>query len=130
MTLQLNVRGQDLEKAAHGVWILYEDEIEFCIARANTPEYRDALRKITRQNKRQLEMGTMSEAKSDAIMADLMAEHILAGWKGLYNAGEEFPYNRENAIAFLSDPQYADIKEWIMMQAQDAENYRKETLGK
>lgn len=130
MTLQLNVRGQDPDKAAHGVWIPYEDEIEFLVARANTPEYREAVRKITRQNKRQIENGTMSEAKSDRIMADLMAEHILVGWRGLSNNGEEFEYTRENAVAFLSDPQYLDIKEWIMAQAQDAENYRRETAKK
>jgi len=128
--LKLNLRGTDLDKATAGVWIEYEEGISFRIARANTPGYRDALKKMTRQHKRQIEQGTLSDAKSDRLMAELMADWILLDWKGMKNGKEDFPYSRENARAFLSAEQYADIKEWIMQQALEAENYRAETQKK
>lgn len=128
--LKLNLRGTDLDKATAGVWIEYEDGISFRIARANTPGYRDALRKMQRQHKRQIEQGTLSDIKSDKLMSELMADWILLGWKGLKNGKEDFPYTPENARAFLAEPAYADIKEWIMMQALEAENYRADTQKK
>ena len=124
--LKLNVRGVDLGKAADGVWIAYEGDIEFKIARANTPGYRDAIKRLHRQHKHQIESGTMSEQLSDNLLADLMAEHILVDWKGLMNGKEEFKYSKNAAKTFLKDERYAEIREWIMVQAQNVENYRNE----
>jgi len=128
--LDLNLQGVDLEKAAAGVLIQYEGPIKFRIARANTPGYRSAVRRIMKMHKRQIENGSLSDEQSDKITAQLMAEHILVDWEGLSNDGENFPYTKENAEAFLGDPQYAEIREWIMAQAQDLENFRSEEAKK
>ena len=119
--LQLNIPSVDTGKAAEGVWIDYEDSIRFKIARANTPAYREAVKKIHRQHKRQIDAGTMSDSLSDSIMAGLMAEHILVDWEGLMNGGEEFPYTKEHAEQLLAAEEFTEIREWIMMQAQDNE---------
>lgn len=128
--LKLNVPSVDTGKAAEGVWIDYDDGIQFKIARSNTPAYREAVKKIHRQHKRQIDAGTMSDSLSDSIMAGLMAEHLLVDWKGLMSDGKEFPYSKENATAFLSEEAYGEIREWIMKQSQDNENYRTEDIKK
>ena len=128
--LKLNVPSIDTGKAAEGVWIPYENGIEFKIARSNTPLYREAVKKIHRQHKRQIDAGTLSDSLSDSIMANLMAEHILLDWKGLKNGKEDFPYTRQNAADFLAEESYSEIREWIMVQAQDVENFRAEDIKK
>ena len=128
--LELNLQGVDLEKAAAGVLINYEGAISFRIARANTQGYRNAVRKIMKMHKRQIDNGSLGDEAADKITAKLMAQHILIDWEGLTNGGEEFPYTTENAQDFLADERYAEIREWIMAQAQDLENFRVEEAKK
>ena len=122
--LELNIKAIDLEKAAGGVWIEYEDGIWFLIARSNSPAYRGAVRRMHKQHKHQIENETLSDAKSDALMADLIAAHILVGWKGLKSGSKEFPYSFANAVALLSSEAYSEIRAWVMAQAEDLENFR------
>ena len=128
--LDLNIKAIDLDKAASGVWIEYDDGISFLIARSNSPDYRNAVRRMHKQYKFQIDNETLSDAKSDALMAGLIASHILIGWKGLKSAGEDFKYTRDNAVALLSDERYSEIKAWIMAQAEDLENFRNEEVKK
>lgn len=128
--LELNLQGVDLDKAATGVMIPYEHGVSFRIARANTPGYREAVRRIIKLHKRQLDSGSMGDAESDKITAKLMAKHILVDWEGMKNGGKDFPYSVENAEEFLLDERYAEIREWIMAQAQDLENFRGEQIKK
>ena len=122
--LDLNLKAIDLDKAASGVWIEYDDGISFLIARSNSQDYKTAVRRMHKQYKYQIDNETLSDAKSDALMAGLIASHILIGWKGLESSGEEFKYTRDNAIALLSDERYGEIRAWIMVQADDLENFR------
>jgi hypothetical protein len=128
--LKLNIKSVDLDAASGGVWIEYDDKISFKIARANHPAYRSAVKHMHKQHRRQIDNGTMSEELSEKLLAELMAQHILVGWKGLKNNGKNFEYTVDNATAFLQAPQYEEIRDWIMMQAQDIENYRSEVVKK
>ncbi|MDH3375354.1 MAG: hypothetical protein OEQ39_00085 [Gammaproteobacteria bacterium] len=128
--LNLNIGAIDLEKSESGVWIEYDSGISFLIARADTSPYRSAVRKMHKRYKRQIEQETLSDEKSDRLMAELMAEHILLGWSGMMNGKEEFKYSRDNAVAFLSDERYAEVRQWIMAQSQDLENFRAEEVKK
>lgn len=128
--LQLNLKAIDLDTSESGVWKEYDEGIEFLVARSNTPGYRGAVKRIQKQHKRQLETDSLSDVKSEKLAAELMSDHILKGWKGLNNSGEVFEYNRENAIAFLSDERYIEIRRWIMTQADDLENFRQDEVKK
>lgn len=128
--LNLNIKAIDLEKSEAGVWIEYDGGIEFLIARSNTPAYRKAVKQMHKRYKRQIENETLSDEKSDRLMAELMAEHILLDWTGMKNGDEEFKYSRESAIAFLSDERYAEVRQWIMAQADDLENFRQDEVKK
>lgn len=128
--LQLNLKAIDLDASESGVWIEYDDGIEFLIARANTPTYRGAVKRIQKQHKRQIDNDSLSDTKSEKLAAELMSDHMLKGWRGMKNAGEEFEYNRGNCIAFLSDERYLEIRKWIVQQAEDLENFRAEEVKK
>jgi hypothetical protein len=128
--LQLNVKSVDLDAAAGGVWIDYDGNISFKIARANHPAYRSAVKRMHKQHKRELEQGTMSDELSEKLLCELMAQHLLLDWKGMKNAGKKFEYSVENATAFLNAPQYEEVRDWIMLQANDIENYRSDELKK
>lgn len=129
-SFNLNIGAIDLEKAEAGTWIEYDNGIEFLIARSNTPAYRKAVRHMHKRYKRQIDNETLSDEKSDRLMAELMADHILLDWSGLKNGKEEFKYSRENAVAFLSDERYAEVRLWIMAQADDLENFREDEAKK
>ncbi len=128
--LDLNISSVDLEKAESGAWVPYEEGISFKIARANTPAYRGAVRRMHRQHKRQIDQESLSDAQSDNIMADLMSSYLLLDWKGLVNGGEEFPYTKENAELLLKAEKYSELRNWIVAQANDLENFRSETIKK
>ena len=126
----LNLPQIDLEKAAAGVWVPYSGDIRFLIARSDSPEYVRAIKQLERRFGTQLTSGAMTDNEADRLLAGLMVDHILNGWEGLQNDEEEFPYNRENALALMADPSYADLRAWIMKQAGDIENYRREKVKK
>lgn len=128
--LQLNIKAIDLDASESGVWKEYDDGIEFLIARSNTPGYRGAVKRIQKQHKRQLDTDSLSDTKSDKLAAELIADYILKDWKGLRNNGKKFEYSRESAIAFLADERYLEIRRWIVSQADDLENFRKEEVEK
>ena len=85
-----------------GVWVPYKGDVEFLIARANNPKYRRRLSYFYEKNKRLLDgKGDAAEAKSNEIMATVMGETILLGWKDLQYKGKDLEYSRANAKTML-----------------------------
>lgn len=122
--MDLNLNSIDLETAEDGQWVEYADGIEFLIARAGNPKYNAALQRFYRRHKRAIEDKSMSDAAADAGLVDVMARHILLGWKGITDKGEPLEYSEANAKALLSDQRYAEVRAWITEQSNDVENYR------
>ena len=106
-----------------GVWVPYKGDVEFLIARANNPKYRRRLSYFYEKNKRLLDgKGDAAEAKSNEIMATVMGETILLGWKGKVSIkGEVLTYNKANAIRLLEVPLF---REWVTSQANDQHAYK------
>lgn len=106
-----------------GVWVPYKADVEFLIARANNPKYRRRLSYFYEKNKRLLDgKGDAAEAKSNEIMATVMGETILLGWKGTVKIkGEVLAYNKANAIRLLEVPMF---REWVTSQANDQHAYK------
>lgn len=106
-----------------GVWVPYKGDVEFLIARANNPKYRRRLSYFYEKNKRLLDgKGDAAEAKSNEIMATVMGETILLGWKGKVSIkGEVLAYNKANAIRLLEVPLF---REWVTSQANDQHAYK------
>ena len=58
--------------------------------------------------RQRLESGQVDDNKSAGIMAKVMADTILLGWKGLKEDGEEVLYSKEECVRVLVD--YPDIR--------------------
>lgn len=106
-----------------GVWVPYKGDVEFLIARANNPKYRRRLSYFYEKNKRLLDgKGEAAEAKSNEIMATVMGETILLGWKGrVMLKGEVLPYTKDNAVKLLSVQLFRD---WVSNQSNDQYAYK------
>ena len=106
-----------------GVWVPYKGDVEFLIARANNPKFRRRLSYLYEKNRRLLDgKGDVAEAKSNEVMAAVMGETILMGWKGkVAIKGEVLTYSKENATRLLSVQLF---REWVNKMASDEQAYK------
>ena len=124
--LNLNLPAIDAGFSVNGKWIDYDDKISFLIARTNTPGYAGAMRNMQKRYSRQIASGNLTDKKAMSLMAATMAEFILLDWKGLKNGAEKFPYSLENCKELLASNKYFELRDWVMMQANELENFRAE----
>lgn len=109
---------------ADGVWVPFKGDVEFLIARAGNKAYNKALALQYKRNKAMLDGNTdASEAKSEEIMVDVTARHVLKGWKGNVTLkGEKLgEYSVEGAKRLLALKQF---REWVMAQASEFSQYK------
>ncbi len=114
----------DREKETSGVWIDVGLDSSILVARTNNRAY---ARAITREyEKYKLTLSDDSETSdelSDQIMAKIIAKTILLDWKSFSDDGKNLPYSVEAAEAVLL--KYPDFKSFVMQQANDIENFRR-----
>ena len=102
----------------------YRGDVEFLIARSGNPKFRRRLSYLYEKNRRLLDgKGEAAEAKSNEIMAAVMAETILLGWKGkvAFEGKLVGEYNRATAEKMLAQPLF---REWVSKQAEDQSLYK------
>ena len=106
-----------------GVWYPYSGGVEFLIARANNAKFRRRISYFYEKHRRLLDgKGEAAEAKSNEIMATVMAETILLGWKGKVKfQGALMEYNKANAEKLLA---VAPFREWVNKMANDEHAYK------
>lgn len=106
-----------------GVWFPYSGKVEFLIARMQNPKFRRRLNFFSDKFRRVLDgKGQAAVDKSDEIMATVMGETILMGWKGKVSLkGEVLEYSTENAIKLLRTNLF---REWVAKMANDEHAYK------
>lgn len=106
-----------------GVWVPYAGDVEFLIARANNAKFRRRISYFYEKHRRLLDgKGEAAEAKSNEIMATVMAETILLGWKGKVKMqGQVLEYSKPNAEKILA---VAPFREWVSKMANDEHAYK------
>lgn len=106
-----------------GVWHPYAGDVEFLIARANNAKFRRRITYFYEKHRRLLDgRGEAAEAKSNEIMATVMAETILMGWKGKVKfQGQLVEYSKPNAEKLLA---VAPFREWVSKMANDEHAYK------
>ena len=118
--------GSTLQKEREGVWVAYE-EGELKIARLGNPHNRQVFQRIRAPFKRQIQRGTLTDTQQARIIAETYAESLLLDWKGMTDEeGNEFPYNRDNAIAVLMNDM--DLRDFVEQTAQEAALFRVEEV--
>lgn len=97
----------------------------FLIARSNNRDYGKMLTKLVNQHQRILDQkDEEADKKSDEIMVECMAHHILKGWKEpmvVERGGKPVEYSVENAKKALS---IRDFRTEVMRMADERDNYR------
>ena len=106
-----------------GVWVPYAGDVEFLIARANNAKFRRRISYFYEKHRRLLDgKGEAAEAKSNEILATVMAENILLGWKGKVKfQGQLVEYSKPNAEKLLA---VAPFREWVSKMANDEHAYK------
>jgi hypothetical protein len=115
----IKITKTDSSKETKGVWTTYE-HVEVLIARMNNAGFLRALRDKAKSTVEGSLQG-MSTEKSDTLMIEVMAEHILLDWKSFDFDGETIDYNLENAISLLThDP---DFRDYISDYSRNVSNF-------
>lgn len=106
-----------------GVWHPYAGDVEFLIARANNAKFRRRISYFYEKHRRLLDgKSEAAEAKSNEIMATVMAETILLGWKGKVKfQGQVLEYSKPNAEKLLA---VAPFREWVSKMSNDEHAYK------
>lgn len=99
-----------------GVWITYDEDAAFKIARLRNPAALAAFQEKTRFLR-----GKLSEAKQTELMTEIIAEHVLLDWKNVNIGGDPLPYTKENAMRVLVE--YPVIRDFVMEESGRIENY-------
>lgn len=114
----------DASAEAEGVWEPYTDKVSFLIARSHNPGYDRMILAETRKHKTTLQAKTeAAKTKGDEIMVDVMAHHILKGWKGEFNfQGQPMgEYSVAKARKLLA---VKDFRVWVSAIADDHERFK------
>ena len=100
-----------------GVWVPYNGDVEFLVARAGNKNYRKVAQAMYKKNERLLDSKTDAAGdKLTEIVVESMAKGILLGWRGnVQFQGEPLPYSLDNARKLLAHERFRD---WIDAQAK------------
>lgn len=101
-----------------GVWVPYNGDVEFLIARAGNKNYRKVAQALYKKNERLLDSKTdAATEKLTEIVVESMAKGILLNWRGnVQFQGEPLPYSLDNARKILK---HERLRDWIDAQAKD-----------
>ena len=132
----------DPKTSVEGKWVrMPGTEAEFLIARASNrqaesaravaqlPLYQEILdtldNKELKEEVRQAKMKELDDKMMEANV-EVMATHILLGWKGVGLDGKELPYSPETAAELLRNPAFYDFYKFVHEQSHASEHFRSE----
>lgn len=91
------------------------------VARHGNKAYVRLLAKLYDQHRAVLEArDDAADAKSDEVMAEVIAKTILLGWEGVSYKGKPLPYSTENAKMLLK---HQDFRRMVMEHAEKQEHF-------
>lgn len=134
-----NTYQTDENKELNGINIAFpecEDEKDgtvpiFTVARMgpSNKKYTKAFEAATKPYRRQMDLGTLPESKSEELLRDVFAKTILKGWKNVKDKeGKALTFNVKNAKMILKD--LPDIFEILAAEAKKYSNFKSEGLEK
>lgn len=119
----------DLEKETKGVWkICPMNGLRCLIARRGNSKFKEAKDRLKRDRNIKLSVDPEStEDDAKRLLVHIVAEFILLDWKDLVGLDDEpMPYSRENAEKLLRIPELHDFYDWVLQEAADMSNFKKE----
>lgn len=118
---------ETLEKS--GIWFEIKSGVGFLIKRfggMNSPAIKLELARHYKPYARQIENGTLDDAKEKEISMKVFINSCVVDWKGIEVDGSEVPFSKEKCLElFTSLPELAET---LLNYATDTKNFR-EDLG-
>lgn len=106
----------------NGTWFEIGGGAKVLVARSGNRAYTKYLTKEVQRYQRTLDReDDVAGVKSDEIMTEAMARHILLGWEGIKFKGEPLVYSFENAKKLLA---LKDFKRDVLKFADDMDAYK------
>lgn len=93
------------------------------IARGKNEHFKRRFTAITKPYSHQMANETISEEKSEELLAEALAGTVLIGWSNFFIDGEEFPYSEESAKSLLiNDP---DCRAYVLEESENLSRFLK-----
>jgi hypothetical protein len=130
--MDINRFAADEKLEIEGVWFDdFGDDTRMRIAADGNPKHQEILDRLVRPHLKELRIDDASDDYVSSRASELdkkltieaAAEGILLDWENVTNNGEPFPYNRKNAILFLSNRR---LRQAVMNRARNLANYQQE----
>lgn len=114
----------DPKKEQEGVWLSVGEDASLLIARKGNKRYNEKMRRVNdeRAVQRRVALDTLSEDEGAEIMAEILAETVLLGWKGIEDEGVEVPYSVAAAKERLI--KYKDFRKLVEELADETALFR------
>ena len=103
-----------------GIWVPFEDGIEFKIARWGNPAFSKCVEKLSKPHQRQFRLRGRKGDAWDKIVWRAAAEHVLLDWKNVDgDNGKPLKYSIEEGIKIFTDDEFAPIADFIVQVANE-----------
>lgn len=120
---KLSSIARDTKKAETGVWREFEG-IEFLIARIDNPDAKKELRRLSKREKT-LNRGKVDDERAEALLNEAISKTVLKGWRKLEDDdGNEITFTPAKALEILSNPAFAELRNWIVNVATSDQEFR------
>lgn len=103
-----------------------KDDFYIRVRRLGNPEYHAALQQVAVTKGRRMRHAGVDVAAMDKMSIEIMARHILVGWRGFHENGVEVPYSPAKAEELLAN---ADFRRLVEDVASDMQMFRDQELG-
>lgn len=112
----------DEKKELEGVWSDIGDGAQLLVARAGNRKYARLLGSQIEKHQRALDTkNDAADELSDKILAEVMAQTVLLGWKNIKFKGSELSYSVDNAKMLLA---VKDFRSLVSRLSNDFDSYR------
>jgi len=123
MALVIGESKRDRKAESDGVWMDYDTDVRFLVARNNNPAYKLFIQDRYTKNERVIDR---KNAHADKVAEDItltaLCEHILLGWEGVVDMKQEpIPFSPDVAKEILEE--HDDLRQDIYEFASDRANF-------
>ena len=121
----------DPEKEQKGVWVEWEEDMELLIARMHNDAMQEYIRQqtIKQGNVRTLRRKNFTDEEMEDLTRQAIGRHVLLGWKNIQgDDGEDIPYSVEQAVEWMTNLEFDELRKFVIVTSSDTELYRLEAL--
>lgn len=117
------------ELAEKGRWFVYTPGVELLIASAKGQAFQRGHTELLRDKSRHIISTESRQAVHEECRLEAASRFLLLGWRGIEDdADVAVPYTSRQALEWMRDPGYADMRDFVWICASEAANFREAAL--